>query len=422
MSSGYFEPDRRSSFQDAVLTAADERRALIELCSEAARRSADALYRLQKPEGYWVGDLLADTTLESDYVLLQLWLHPPFDGVWNPSTWAQIQKASRSILARQLADGGFNIFPEGPADVSASVKAYTALKLAGFDPDADFMVRLRDRILQLGGIQAVNSYVKINLSLFGLYPRAYVPTVPAELVLLPGHILYEMSSWTRAIVVPLSIVQAIGGARPVPGGFHLDELAVPGKRFQLPRRDKISFLFHQIDRALKLWQRRGPREVQRSAIRAAEKWMLDHTRYSEGLGAIYPSMMYLVMALDALGYPEDHPDMIEALRRFHDLITETDHSLFFQPCFSPVWDTAYAAFALGETGGTDEPAAKDGTGSNSGLADRPRGSPQGRLEREAARPGALRLGVRTSERTLSRHRRHCHGSARAGVREERGSG
>jgi len=353
MSSGFFELDRRSSFHDAVLTAAEQRRALIAQCSQAARRSADALTALQKSEGYWVGDLLADTTLESDYVLLQLWLHPPREGEWRPSTWPQIQKACRSILARQLPDGGFNIFPDGPADISASVKAYTALKLAGFDADADFMRRLCDCILALGGIQAVNSYVKINLSLFGLYPRAYVPTVPPELVLVPGHVLYEMSSWTRAIVVPLSIVQAIGGTRPVPRAFHLDELASPGKSFQLPRRDKISFLFHQIDRALKLWQRRGPREVQRSAIRAAEKWMLDHTRYSEGLGAIYPSMMYLIMALEALGYTQDHPDMIEALRRFHDLITESDHSLHFQPCFSPVWDTAYAAFALGELGTID---------------------------------------------------------------------
>jgi squalene-hopene/tetraprenyl-beta-curcumene cyclase len=353
MSSGYFELDRRRGFHEAVLTAAEERRALIEQCRESARRSADALVALRKSDGYWVGDLLADTTLESDYVLLQLWLHPPIEGEWQPPTSTQIQKACRSILARQLPDGGFNIFPDGPADINASIKAYTALKLAGFQVETDFMVKLRDRILALGGIQAANSYVKINLSFFGLYPRAYVPTVPPELVLVPGHILYEMSSWTRAIVVPLSIVQAIGGTRPVPLGFHLDELAVPGKSFQLPRRDKISFLFHQIDRALKLWQRRGPREVQRSAIRAAEKWMLDHTRYSEGLGAIYPSMMYLIMALDALGYTPDHPDMIEALRRFRDLITETEDSLYFQPCFSPVWDTAYAAFALGEMGSAD---------------------------------------------------------------------
>ena len=106
--------------------------------------------------------------------------------------------------------------------------------------------------------------------------------------------------------------------------------------FTLPRRDKMSLVFNQVDRALKMWQRRGPREVQRVALRAAEKWMLDHTRYSEGLGAIYPSMMYLIMALDSLGYPQDHPDLIRAIRQFEDLLTEGDDTLYFQPCFSAV--------------------------------------------------------------------------------------
>jgi squalene-hopene/tetraprenyl-beta-curcumene cyclase len=169
-------------------------------------------------------------------------------------------------------------------------------------------------------------------------------------VLLPGQVLYKMSSWTRAIVVPLSIVQAVGGIRPVPAGFHLNELAVEGKSLELPRRDWTSVLFQQIDRAVKIWQRRGMRELRRSAIRAAEQWMMDRTRYSEGLGAVYPSMMYLIMALDALGYTQDHPDFATALRQFDSLLTETKDKLYFQPCFSPVWDTAYAAFVLGELG------------------------------------------------------------------------
>jgi squalene-hopene/tetraprenyl-beta-curcumene cyclase len=328
----------------------ESRKALAEACAMATGRSAGALLDLQKPEGFWCGDLLADTTLESDYILLQLWLHPPAGSVWTPPNAGRIRKVRRSILERQLPGGGFNIYPGGPADVSASVKAYTALKLAGMEAESEPMVRLRDVILELGGIQAANSYVKINLSLFGLYPRAFVPTVPPELVLLPGHILYEMSSWTRAIVVPLSIVQAVGWTRPVPDGFHLNELAAPGKPFALPRRDKMSVVFNQVDRALKMWQRRGPREVQRVAVRAAEKWMLDHTRYSEGLGAIYPSMMYLIMALDSLGYPADHPDLMQAIRQFEDLLTEGEETLYFQPCFSAVWDTAYAVYALGESG------------------------------------------------------------------------
>ena len=333
-----------------IVTAIASRTATAKECGEAAQRGAAALLDLQKADGHWCGDLLADTTLESDYILLQLWLDPPRDGVWRPRQRARIGKACQSILSRQLPDGGFWIYPGGPSDVSASVKAYTALKLAGTDTESGPMRRLRDRILALGGLQSVNSYVKMNLSLFGLYPRACVPTVPPELVLLPGHVLYEMSSWTRAIIVPLSIVQAVGGTRPVPAGFHLNELAVEGKSFELPRRDGMSVLFHQIDRAVKMWQQHGVRELQRSAIRAAETWMLDRTRYSEGLGAVYPSMMYLIMALEALGYPEDHPDLATALRQFEALLTETDDGLYFQPCFSPVWDTAYTVFALGELG------------------------------------------------------------------------
>src|SRR3954452_23657610 len=239
MGSAFFEPGSGVSARRALQDSVQRRRVLGEACVDATRRSAVALLDLQKPDGFWCGDLLADSTLESDYILLQLWLHPPQGALWNPPNAERIRKVRRSILERQLPDGGFNIYPGGPADVSASVKAYTALKLAGLGADAEPMQRLRTAILDLGGIQAANSYVKINLSLFGLYPRAFVPTVPPELVLLPGHILYEMSSWTRAIVAPLSIVQAVGGTRPVPDGFHLNEIAKPGRNFALPRRDKM---------------------------------------------------------------------------------------------------------------------------------------------------------------------------------------
>ena len=338
----------RRRLDPAAATAT--RRALAEGAAQAARLSAGALLGLQKPQGYWCGELLADTSLESDYILLQLWLHPPAGETWQPPTWNRIQKARRSILQRQLPDGGFNIYAAGPADVNATVKAYTALKLAGEDENGEPLRRARERILALGGVQACNSYVKINLSLFGLYPRRFVPTIPPELVLMPGGLLYEMSSWTRAILVPLSIVQAKGGSRPVPRGFQIEELTLPDAGFALPRKERISVFFHQLDRAFKFWERKGSQSVRGHAIREAEHWMLDRTRYSEGLGAIYPAMMYYIMALDALGYPEDHPDMVRAVREFDDLIVETDDKFYFQPCFSPVWDTAIAMFALGELG------------------------------------------------------------------------
>src|SRR5204862_2697225 len=134
---------------------------------------------------------------------------------WNPPSRDRIDKAVRSIFDRQLEDGGFNIYVKGPSEVSASVKAYFALKLAGAPIDDPRMVRLRERILALGGIQSANSYVKVNLSLYDLYPRQYCPSIPPEVVLLPLNFLYQMSSWTRAIVVSLSIVHAANPQRPV---------------------------------------------------------------------------------------------------------------------------------------------------------------------------------------------------------------
>ncbi|MCU1232298.1 MAG: squalene-hopene cyclase [Candidatus Solibacter sp.] len=326
----------------------------------ATRRAADALFQQQAPGGFWCGELTADTTLESDYILLQLWLDQPDDSGWHPRAHARIARAARSILDRQLPDGGFNIYAGGPSDVSASVKAYCALKLAGFDPESDPLRLTRQRILALGGLQAANSYVKINLSLFGLYPRKHVPSVPPEIVMLPGNVLYEMSSWTRSILVPLSIVQARGSNRRAPTGFNLDELLLPGVKLALPKRKGLSVLFHHLDRMFKVWEKRGSERIRGAAIREAERWVLARTHYTEGLGAIYPAMMYFIMALDALGYAEDQPDRTEAIRHFESLLIETGDietgdRFLFQPCVSPVWDTAICAFAMGEAGITDDP-------------------------------------------------------------------
>jgi squalene-hopene/tetraprenyl-beta-curcumene cyclase len=321
--------------------------------ASAVNRASEALLYQQSPEGFWCGELTADTTLESDYILLQLWLHQPQSANWDPPSRQQIAKAARSILDRQLPDGGFNIYNGGPSDISATVKAYTALKLAGISPDSDPLRRARERILALGGLQAANSYVKINLSLFGLYPRKYVPSVPPEIVLLPGNVLYEMSSWTRSIIVPLSIVQARGSNRRAPLGFTLDELIVPGVSLKLPKRSGLSVLFHHLDRVFKVWETRGSERIRNAAIRQAERWVLTHTQHTEGLGAIYPAMMYMIMALDTLDYSQDHPDRREALRHFESLLLETEDRFIFQPCVSPIWDTAIAAFALGEAGHAD---------------------------------------------------------------------
>ncbi len=326
--------------------------ALIAAAEQARSRAADYLLSLQHEQGYWHAELTADTTLESDYILLQLWLHPPKDGKWDPPTRPLVDKAVASILARQLPDGGFNIYPNGPTDVSATVKAYFALKLAGLAPGDPRLARARERILERGGIQAANSYVKINLSLFDLYPRAYCPSIPPEMVLF-GSFIYQMSSWTRAIVIPLSIVHAHNPRKPVPEGFTLKELFLPGATMDY-RRDERFFswrnFFFTADRFSKWWERHGSRAVRSWAIREAERWTLERTRYSDGLGAIYPPMMYVIMALDVLGYKPDHPDRVEAEQQFERLMTNDGERFFFQPCFSPVWDTAIASFALAHSG------------------------------------------------------------------------
>ena len=163
-----------------------------------------------------------------------------------------------------------------------------------------------------------------------------------------------MSSWTRAIIVPLSIVQALDReGRPVPAGFTLEELFLPGESLDF-RRDRGFFswqnLFIRLDGCLKWWERHGVRSTRKKAVHAAEKWMLARFEHSDGLGAIYPPMMYSIMALDLLGYAPDSPERSRAQSQFDRLLIDTPGRCVFQPCYSPVWDTAIALFSLGEAG------------------------------------------------------------------------
>lgn len=336
-----------------MTTSVQMARAPAAFTRRAVERAAEALAAMQHPEGFWWAELTADTTLESDFILLQLWLHPPANGVWNPPEKEKIRRAAGSILKRQLENGGFAIYPGGPADVSATVKAYCALKLAGISPEDPRLVQARERILEMGGIQAANSYVKLNLSLFGLYPREAVPSVPAEMVYLPGKFIYQMSSWTRVIVIPLSVIQASGATRPVPSGFDLKELFLEGAPVGFPRDSSViswrSF-FLTCDWFFKRWDRIGPRRLRQAAIDRAQSWIRQHARHSDGLGAIYPAMMCHLMALEAVGVPASHPERQEAERQFNRLLVDDGDRFFFQPCLSPVWDTGIAVHALVESG------------------------------------------------------------------------
>ena len=175
---------------------------------DAARRY---LFSQQSEEGYWCGELEADSTLESDYILLHALL-----GTGNQ---ARVDKAARYILNHQNEDGGWNIYAGGASNVSASVKAYFGLKLAGLSADHPALVRARKKILEMGGVTKVNTFTKIYLCLFGQYDYDAVPAVPPEIVLFPNWFwfnIYEISSWSRAILVPLSICYAKKPFKKIP--------------------------------------------------------------------------------------------------------------------------------------------------------------------------------------------------------------
>src|SRR5205085_6888508 len=182
---------------------------------------------------------------------------------------------------------------------------------AGLEYDHPRLAQARERILALGGIQAANSYVKVNLSLFDLFPREHCPSIPPELMLIPGNFIYQMSSWTRAIVIPLSIVHAFNPQRPVPDGLTLQELFLPaGPSFGwFKDREFLTWknIFLSLDKIAKVLEKHGPKSIRKKAILRAEQWMLERTKYTDGLGAIYPPMMYAIMAMDLLGYGAEHP-------------------------------------------------------------------------------------------------------------------
>src|SRR5215469_14934571 len=309
------------------------------------------LFAAQEPEGYWSGELEADTTLESDYILLHTLL--------GTRDEVRLQKAAREIVRHQNDDGGWPIYYGGPSNVSATVKAYFGLKLTGYKSDDPILVRARECIERLGGVTAVNTFTKIYLCFLGQYDYDAVPAIPPEIVLFPNWFwfnIYEISSWSRAILVPLSIVYAKKPFKKIPDEMHIDELFVGGRNKSRMRLEWSKTLiswrnfFLVLDRCVHWFEAVHIRPLRWLALRKAEKWMLERFEMSDGLGAIYPAMLNAIIALRCLGYSLDDPQMIRALDEFEKLGIEEKDTFRMQPCMSPVWDTAYALFALGEAG------------------------------------------------------------------------
>jgi squalene-hopene/tetraprenyl-beta-curcumene cyclase len=328
-----------------------------ERLESSIERGANHLLSLQTEEGYWLGELEADTTLESDYIYYLFVL-----GKADPD---RIAKLATYVRRRQLADGGWSIYPGGPSELNATCKAYFALKLAGDQVDAPHMILARASVHALGGLELTNSYTRFYLALVGAVGWELVPAIPPELMLLPNWFyinIYEFSSWTRAIVIPMMILSALRPNWQLPERAQVDEL------FKDPTRKRAAFdwskqliswrnFFLALDRGLKFYERLPWKPLRQRALREAKSWVLEHMERSEGLGTIYPAMMNCIFSLVAMGYGPDDPLTCRETREFARFEIEDDETIRLQPCVSPVWDSAIAMVALEEAGvAPDDPA------------------------------------------------------------------
>lgn len=317
---------------------------------QAIRRSVNWFLSAQTQDGYWWGELEADTTLESDYIL---YLHI-LGELESPKT----AKLAKYIRDRQLPDGGWNIFYGGPSELNASVKAWVALRLAGDSASSAHLERARARIHELGGLEATNSYVRFYLAMVGAIGWSFVPAIPPELMLLPKWLpvnLYEMSSWTRGIVIPLAIVYAHKPGWRLPIGVTVEALfRNPGKKPPSLAWDShvVSWknVFLALDRGVKWYDSARWRPFRKMSLALARKWMLERLERSEGLATIYPAMMNSIFALLAEGGDRSDPLIAREIRFLARYEIEEKDTLRVQPCISPLWDTAIAMVSLEEAG------------------------------------------------------------------------
>ena len=309
------------------------------------------LLGLQRDDGHWCGELEGDTILESEYLMMLWFLGRRMD--------TRFERGCRYIRSRQLDEGGWAIYPGGPPDPSASVKAYFVLKLFGDDPESEHMRRARQQILAQGGVSACNSFTKLYLAMFGQWRWDDAPAVPPELILLPRWFyinIYEMSSWSRAIVIPLSMIWAQRPVCDVP--IDIDEL-IPHRRFlkrgeTLSERSWFAF-FRGIDRAIKVADRLGAfKPFRRRSLDLCEQWISERLDGSAGLAAIFPSIVNAVIALRLRGHDESDErvrSQLEELQKLEIVEGESGSAtLRLQPCCSPVWDTSLSLNALLESG------------------------------------------------------------------------
>lgn len=322
----------------------------------AIERTSHWLLERQQPDGHWCGELEGDTILESEFILLLAWL--------GEEQSAVARKAAEYLLRKQLPEGGWALYPGGGLEISASAKAYFALKLTGHDPTSEPLQRACVAIRGAGGADAVNSFTRFYLALLGQIPYDVCPAVPPEVVLLPNWSpinIYRISAWSRTIVVPLSIMWAFRPERAVAPELGIPELFLQAPEnwppLRCPGLDSAGGwftwerFFRSVDRGFKLAERWRLRPFRQRALRAAETWMVRRFAHSDGLGAIFPPIIWSLIALKCLGYADESAEVRECRRQLDALMIEEQGAVRLQPCKSPVWDTALVLRALAAADG-----------------------------------------------------------------------
>jgi squalene-hopene/tetraprenyl-beta-curcumene cyclase len=312
--------------------------------------SSEALAALQRPDGEWCFELEADVTIPAEYIFLEHFL-----GESDPALQQELAVYIRRI---QGAHGGWPLFHGGDFDMSASVKAYYALKLVGDDPEAPHMRIARAAILDRGGAARANVFTRIMLALFGQVPWRAVPAMPVEIMLLPRWAPFhieKVSYWSRTVIVPLLVLMALKPRAANPGRVDIAELfATPPeaeRNYQVnPTGSAVGEFFLALDRIVRRAEPLLPRNARKRAIDKALAFIIPRLNGEDGLGAIFPAMANTVMVFASLGYGADHPHRAIAMASVRKLLLRQDGETHCQPCLSPVWDTVLAMLALQEAG------------------------------------------------------------------------
>jgi squalene-hopene/tetraprenyl-beta-curcumene cyclase len=314
--------------------------------------ATEALLGERRGDGHWCFELEGDATVPAEYILFRYFRGEPEDLALEARFAAYLRRV-------QGAHGGWPLFHDGALDISASVKAYFALKMIGDSPDASHMRRAREAILVHGGAARSNVFTRCLMALYGEVPWRAVPSMPVEITLLPRWFpfhLEKISYWARTTLVPLLVLQALRPRAKNSRGVNIQELFVvpPEQVRRWPKgphqKAPWAQLFAALDAVLKAVEPFFPRRSRRRAIDKAVAFVDERLNGLDGIGAIFPPMIYSVLMYDALGIPSSDPRVVAAREAIEKLLVIKEDEAYCQPCLSPVWDTALACHALLEVG------------------------------------------------------------------------